>query len=778
MVAVRQLSVAGVLLWSMTSAAATLDVCSSCGYTNISDAVNDANNGDTLLIGAGVYSDAVAIHNLQINLVGAGTDLTSLIGSLTLENGADVVLQDIRLDTAARPLQVEDSTLTLNNVTRINRSQMLYAENADIVLNEVELSGNVDRIAPIIELYQSTMEVQSSLFSNNQNLSSYDGGVFYGEETDIVLRDSNFYQNSATQYGGVLYLIGNTSSLEIEDANFELNQSLSGGALYLDAVDAMSVTRGVFCGNRADYGGGALITSPTTSTWVEIRNTIWAHNLSDPYYGGALFVFGASNNVNLQVENSLFVGNQATMSGGAFYLYESDLTMINSIVNLNMMYGGYASSGSSVSLLYNDWYQNTSSDASGFSLDSTDMTFDPQFNTYIGRCGEDYFFLGEGSSLIDAGHPSSVYNDWDGSRADVGVFGGNEGWPDADWDGFPELYDCDDGDANVYPGVTGYEDRDGDGYGAADESKDICADSSFPMVLDGTDCDNDEATVYPGADELCDFLDNDCDGEIDEDAIDMSTWYFDGDGDGYGVSETEEIACVAPSQDYVQVGEDCDDENVWVSPGEEEVCGDGVDNDCDGIGTGGDEDGDGLDYSQEMEVGSDDCLEDSDGDGILDAEEYGLDSDGDSIPDILDTDDDGDGILTRSETDSDYDGDGIPNYLDLDSDADGLPDEEEGEEDLDGDEKPDFLDSFSDNDQDGYLSVDWGGEDCDDDDPDIHPGMEEDLGGKDLDCDGYEDPADGLGFTCGCSNFSTSFSTFWLASLGGVYYFRRRKYEF
>jgi len=119
-----------------------------------------------------------------------------------------------------------------------------------------------------------------------------------------------------------------------------------------------------------------------------------------------------------------------------------------------------------------------------------------------------------------------------------------------------------------------------------DSSTDDGGDTGTPFVdldQDGfsadEDCDDSDATAYPGADEICDAVDNDCDGETDEDAVDGLTAYADEDGDGYGASDNAIQACELPSG-YVLDGTDCDDSNADVSPGSEEVC-DGIDNDCD-----------------------------------------------------------------------------------------------------------------------------------------------------------------------------------------------------
>jgi hypothetical protein len=81
------------------------------------------------------------------------------------------------------------------------------------------------------------------------------------------------------------------------------------------------------------------------------------------------------------------------------------------------------------------------------------------------------------------------------------------------------------------------------------------------------DCNDNDPYVNPSALEACDTIDQDCDGNVDEDAHDATTYYADTDGDGYGDPEVSVKACNPPA-DHVANSDDCYDGNAEAKPGQ------------------------------------------------------------------------------------------------------------------------------------------------------------------------------------------------------------------
>jgi parallel beta-helix repeat protein len=216
-----------------------------------------------------------------------------------------------------------------------------------------------------------------------------------------------------------------------------------------------------------------------------------------------------------------------------------------------------------------------------------------------------------------------------------------------------------------------YEDADSDGYGNPDITQEALVQPDG-YVTDNTDCDDTDASIYPGVEEICDGVDNNCDGYLDEGFL-TTTYYADADGDGFGNPDIFQDACSQPTG-YIIDHSDCDDTDASINPGVEEIC-DWNDNNCDGWINEGiltttyyiDADGDGY---GNPEISWDACLKPS---GYVtdssdcDDTDASVHPGADEIPDDG-IDNDCDGLFAKTYyEDSDGDGYGNPGIIVIDT---------------------------------------------------------------------------------------------------------------
>jgi hypothetical protein len=321
-----------------------------------------------------------------------------------------------------------------------------------------------------------------------------------------------------------------------------------GGGVFSDDVPSAQFTNNVFVENVAVHYGGGVNTNVVRAGGeqpVLLNNTFLGNNAGvlPPPSGGVVY-FGGGGSVALDgtlgdLRNNIFAW---TNNGGAVFA--------NDGVNYTI--------GDPIAFEYNLLYQNCdqlgceehyTGDLAGYAVSFTNISADPEIAMWglDYDCYQDAFYPALSSPVIDRGDPEIVDAISqrlleDGTlvdnRSDIGAFGG----PGAD-----------------------VLDRDGDTY-----------ENIF-------DCNDLDASIHPNVEDVCDSVDNDCDGSIDEDT--NALWFPDADLDGYG-----DVSVVIPEFDcedrslkgWAPNNEDCDDSRYDVNPGEPEVC-DAADNDCNGI---------------------------------------------------------------------------------------------------------------------------------------------------------------------------------------------------
>ena len=270
---------------------------------------------------------------------------------------------------------------------------------------------------------------------------SYRGGGIYVDGAGPSLIDLVVLENVLPDYayselsstdtlyvysmGGGIYVANGTPT--VTSSLLLLNSADEGGGLWLDGDSNVSVTKTAFGQNDASSGGGVASYGSLSLTASGLAfNTASG---AGGNFGGAAFSVGGGTSSFLNVTMYSNIG-----AGGSGYVGASGTaTLSNSIAATNTagpILDGEV--GASVTVAYSDVYDGAGSNY-GSLTDETgvggNISADPAFSgagtTWLGSD----FQLDASSPAVNAGNPAAAYNDVDGSRNDMGAYGG----PEAVW---------------------------------------------------------------------------------------------------------------------------------------------------------------------------------------------------------------------------------------------------------------------------------------------------------------------------------------------------------
>lgn len=492
-------------------------------------------------------------------------------GAIWLGNGAYV----------SGTLVISESLLE-NNHTSYGSGGAIFTKN----------SSNANALpTPVVKIYNSTISGNSA--------QQYAGGIYAADKSEFKLYHVTLAFNTCKMASSCGIMHEHLGEFDLNYAKFTLNQSLitnnnnsSGNAAGPDCFGFFTSGGGNVIGNRHEtgYKSGKYYCdienfddNPSAGD-VDLKEKFVGVNIpviaplaqnGGPTKTHALSLGSPAINQGLPTINSQCLKADISEIGKVKYI--KDQTTIN-----QRNVGERCDAGAYESLCGNGNIDP------GEQCDNGNANSDTTPNACQKSCKNAYC----GNQIIDNGEECDDGNGYSTDACTIEC----KSQVDEDGDKYYKmsitgspLHDCDDTQANIHPKA---EEICGDGVDQNCDNVDLSCDDvdndGDGMTETQGDCDDNDAQVKEADNipELCDGKDNNCDGITDGNtdgvaADDAKTFYVDADGDGHGNSEDVVKACNLP-KGTSEFATDCDDTHAEINPDIKEICGDEVDQNCDG----------------------------------------------------------------------------------------------------------------------------------------------------------------------------------------------------
>ena len=349
---------------------------------SIQKCINICNFGDTVYVANGVYKEQV-IMRTGLSLIGGGMDSCLIsfqtTGVPAVEVVESCVLKGFKivvpntLNTWGIRTNGNSGLITLNKI--VNASLGIYVDDSNIII------------------YKNILE----------NIKTYGIWIF---NSNSVIRQNVIYTDPNSQSGTI-------AGIRLEAFNNS----------YSPTVDSNYIEVNKWEGIRKSFGTNPTINNNTIILKHISTIGIWLSSSdSAKVYNNSIYAEEGYNGIEnvatqfIKIYNNYLIGE---FSNRALAVGPDNKVKNNVVTNSGL--GAYAWGNQNLDFKYNNVWNNAVN-YSGFTPDSTNISVDPMVvNDDVTR-GELDFHLQKYSPLIDAGDPNIL--DKDGSRSDIGLYGG------------------------------------------------------------------------------------------------------------------------------------------------------------------------------------------------------------------------------------------------------------------------------------------------------------------------------------------------------------------
>ena len=308
---------------------------------------NRANDGDTILIAAGTYTENLFLNAITITLRGGYT----ISGSDWISNTGETVINGNHTD---RVFMMFDSNLTLDHLTLTGGHAVggtggaLYVERGSVLIANSVISDNISfGDGGGLAAYDSAIVVMHDVVvANNQveatSTSGEAGGLYFRDSAQATLTRLHVYGNTAIEGGGGVYLDDPGTSVTISDSQIYSNTALgaygnSGGGIGVHQ-GRLSLSNSEVYGNFApnSYAGGLFVIN---GGYLEVFDSTITENTAKDH-GGAMYVTSGTADLT----NVLITGNSTSSNVGNAIAVDGwgDVTILNSTMANNNPSGDQA----------------------------------------------------------------------------------------------------------------------------------------------------------------------------------------------------------------------------------------------------------------------------------------------------------------------------------------------------------------------------------------------------------------------------------------------------